>query len=348
MRVKIGIIFAVFFIMIFPNVYAQQPTDPCGLTTFDCYQETGFRLTSDPVICMDLPSDRNVIGLLRAYTQDAVMNWQNKINSVDMSWNIQLLPEATSSACNITIHYFPHPSSSENLPADVAGITAPYTDNTASIEVFYDDVTIDDQGSYQFLDSLGPDYQIHWTIEHELGHAFGLGHYITSDNSTINSIMIPKLPLPYTVPDDAGVITPQPVITTGDVVQLKSLYPNGFSQIPQQISSDIPSIPTTEMTSSGIGYWEPLVRSYFGNSTNNLDSQDYLVNVLNLVDVLDSKHLLSVPDPVGNQTDVQFRLYSPSWIVNDLSWWGTSQISDKDLASALQYLNDNGWFYFSR
>ena len=84
MRVKIGIIFAVFFIMIFPNVYAQQPTDPCGLTTFDCYQETGFRLTSDPVICMDLPSDRNVIGLLRAYTQDAVMNWQNKINSVDM------------------------------------------------------------------------------------------------------------------------------------------------------------------------------------------------------------------------------------------------------------------------
>lgn len=73
-----------------------------------------------------------------------------------------------------------------------------------------------------------------------------------------------------------------------------------------------------------------------------------MVNVLNLVDVLDSKHLLSVPDPVGNQTDVQFRLYSPSWIVNDLSWWGTSQISDKDLASALQYLNDNGWFYFSR
>ena len=335
-------------LLIFPNALAQQSADQsCGTTTFDCYQETGFRLTGNPVICMDLPSDRNVIALLRAYTQDAVMDWQNKINNAGMSWNIQLLPDTTSNACNITIHYLPHPTSSENYPIDVTGATTLNADNTALIEVFYNDVAVDDQGSYYFLDSLGPDYQLHWTIKHELGHAFGLGHYIVSDNSTIASIMIPKIPLPYTVPDDAGVITPQPVITTGDAVQLKSLYPNGFSDLgSQQVNSSEPSVPSPEMSSSDVGYWIPQIRNYFENSTNNPDSNDYSVNVLELVDVFDSKHLTSIPDPVGNQTGIQFRMYMQPWLANDVSFWASGEISDSDLASAMQYLYNNGMFYF--
>ena len=348
------IILVGLLILIIPNVYAQQTANqPCGTTTFECYQESGFRLMSDPIICMDLPSDRNVVSLMRAYTQDAVMNWQSKINSVGMSWNIQLLPDTTSNTCNITIQYLPHPSSSENLPPDVTGETKLNIDNTASIEIFYNDVSQDDQGSYYFLDSLGPDYQLHWTIEHEIGHAFGLGHYITkngqaewSTGTKIPSIMLPIVPLPFTVPNDAGVITPHPTITVGDAAQLKSLYPSGFSgQAFQQTSA---SIPTTNMAPSDISYWKYAAVAYFSNSTNNIGSTDYNVNVLNLVDVFDSEQLISIPDPVGNQTNVGFWLHMPYWLANDISWWSTGQITDEDLAAVMQYMHETGLFYFQK
>lgn len=326
------------------NAFAQQSADPCGTTTFDCYQESGFQLASNPVVCMDLPSDRNLIGYLRASTQDAVIKWQNIIDHAGMPWNIQLLPDTTSSACNITVQYLPHPDNSENFPPDVSGVTELQNNNTALIQVYYDGVDQDYQGNYYFVNSLAPDYQIRWTIMHELGHAFGLGHYVTSDNSTISSIMIPQVPVQYTVPNDAGVITPQPVITTQDVIQLKSLYQNGFNN--QQSNSNIPSVPTPEMSPSEISYWTPLIKNYFGNSSNTIASSDYSNNVLSLVDVFDSAHLVSIPDPVGNQTGVKFWMQMPSWLANDFSWWANGMISDNDLASSMQSLYDNKIFCF--
>ncbi|HEU5221596.1 MAG TPA: hypothetical protein VFU58_06000 [Candidatus Nitrosotalea sp.] len=293
---------------------------------------------------------------MRAYTEDAVMDWQNQLNTGSQLWNIQLTSTATSDTCNISIQFIAKPTLDEQggIP-DVIGVTHFYTDHTAQIKIFYNSLAVDENGSYYFLDSLAPDYQIQWTIKHELGHAFGLNHYMMSDDEQKSwltgltptpSIMVTIVPPSFVV---AGtVMTYSPTITSRDITQLQSLYPNGFGGQNYPSAPSTPSVPTPEMTSSDINYWEPLIREYFINNTNRHTSNYYGVHVLVLVDIFDSKQLVSIPDPVDKLTDRSFFMFMPSWFENDLSYWATSQMSDNDLASAMQYLYNNGLFYFSQ
>ena len=81
-------VFLVSFVVIlafaFPEIHAQQPTDPCGTTTFDCYQESGFRLAHNPTIyAMMPPPDPTIPNLdlqLFQKTQSAVLDWENRLN----------------------------------------------------------------------------------------------------------------------------------------------------------------------------------------------------------------------------------------------------------------------------
>ena len=218
----------------FPKTNAQSSTDTCGTWKFDCYKESGFRLTSDPVICMELPSDRNMVAKMRAYVEDAVMDWENKLNANSPSaWNIQLLTTGMSDACNISIQFIAKPTlDQQGGISDAVGVTRFFTDHTAQIEIFYN--AIDDGGN--FLDSQAPDYQIQWTIKHELGHAFGLDHYMMTDEKQKDwltgltptpSIMIQIVPSAFSV--TGTWITYPPIVTYKDIAQLKSLYNNnGF------------------------------------------------------------------------------------------------------------------------
>lgn len=236
----------------FPKIYAQLSQDTCGTWKFDCYKESGFRLTSDPVICMDLPSDRNIVAKMRAYTEDAVSDWQDQLNAKSSSsslWNIQLIPTAKSDACNISIQFIAKPTLDQQggLP-DAVGITRFYADHTAQIEIFYN--AIDDGGN--FLDSQAPDYQIRWTIKHELGHAFGLDHYMMTDQEQKDwvtgltptpSIMVQIVPSAFSV--TGTWITYPPIVTYKDIAQLKSLYNNnGFGG---QARTTFPSIQSPTM-----------------------------------------------------------------------------------------------------
>lgn len=254
---EIGWVVLVVVVMslVFPNIYAQQSTDPCGTSKFDCYQELGFRLDSDPVICMNTPSDPSLITKLQGYTIAGVQEWSSLLNAGGTSripkWNIQLISSTASDVCNITIDYLPKPLPSETQASiiDPIGVTYPYTDHTAKIEIFYDQVEFktiycaDQSCKTQvdpsvanyvmsvpyYTDSFAPDYQMYWTIRHELGHAFGLDHYILTDyedqmwssgHFNAPSIMVEGIP-------HEGVYTA--TITPMDITQLESLYNNnGF------------------------------------------------------------------------------------------------------------------------
>lgn len=328
------------------------------------YQETGFRLINNPVICMSTPTDPTLTTKMFGYTTSDIQEWSTLLNagstSRNLLWNIQLMPTTSSNICNITIDFIPKPTPDLQLNGEPVGVTIlNFNNHKATIHIFYDYVFVNDNGSFDYTDSLAPDYQMEWAIKHELGHAFGLGHYIVSENEIANwletanvlpSIMFPIIADPR-VDYDHGIF--QSTITAEDIEQLKLLYNNkGFGgQASQQTISNVPSIPmisipTTDMAPSDIDYWKKTAIDYFANSTNNMASTDYAVNVLDLVDVFNSEHLVSIPDPIGNQTNMGFWAHMPPWFANNLSWWAEDKISSNDLAQVMQYLYNNGLFYF--
>lgn len=333
-----------------PHVFAQQSTDPCGVTKFDCYQETGFRLTSKPVVCIDMLSDPTTGHKLNIYAINDVEEWDP---------NAQIISSKSSPLCNITLEFLLKPLPDEQASvSDAVGVTYyDYEDHIAQIQIFCDAISLDSNGNSYFTDSIAPDYQLQWTIKHELGHAFGLGHYILTEDE-INSwyygtyLESPSGPPSIMLPMISVGTTVSPSFFKGDITsmdmnQLQSLYPNGFVQSSALANTNVTSIPTMKMSSSDIAYWTPIIRDYFKNSTNTISSSDYGTHVLDLVDVFDSKQLTSIPDPVDNQTNVTFWMQMPSWVSNDFSWWANGMISDNDLASSMQSLYDNKIFCFS-
>lgn len=219
-------VFVLILVALSPNVYAQQSTDQCGTTKFDCYQETGFRLTKNPVICMGVADNPDKTEMMQRFTTGAFNDWKNTLNellSFDR-WGIYLMSTSTSADCNITIDYFaqPSPSTDANATDGELGITLlnPIT-HTAQIHIFYNNAGI---------------YDLQYVMRHELGHAFGLGHYMMSDTqvqaylrgySVAPSIMLP-----------ARYEELHPLkITENDLTQIESLYNNDrFGVNVQQIT----------------------------------------------------------------------------------------------------------------
>lgn len=197
----------------FPKIYAQKSTDPCGTTVFDCYQESGFRLNRDPVICMNTPTDPNLSARMQGYTESAVGEWSSALNAGSTSripkWNIQLMP-IVSDICNVSIEYVPTPTPDDQVGNDpnILGVTqVKFSEHTALIRIFYGNANPQN------------DFLMIYAIRHEIGHAFGLGHYITSQDGSEPSIMIPY---------KSGVIYTS-TISQIDIAQLESLYNNkGF------------------------------------------------------------------------------------------------------------------------
>lgn len=365
------------------QVIAQQSTDqPCGSITFDCYQTSNFRLTHDPVICIEEPAPDTVLQSNGAFkltymTQQAIDDWITQLSYADFgdggrapqymsSIEVPLDHQATFDFwgnCDIQIKFEPQPTPEEaaNLQnsSGIASTTDPVgvtwmlpSQHQALITIYYRQVEFqcdenscpEDYGNY-----MATPQQLAYAIRHELGHAFGLGHYMVSDGEmnswTSGSSTAPSIMIPYstsTLNFRAFGVRAQ------DVNELESIYgSNGFGGPSSEPLNPSPlSAPTPEMSSSDVSYWKPLIENYFGNSTNNLASNDYGTHVLELVDIFDSEHLTSIPDPVGNQTGVQFRMYMQPWLANDISFWASGEISDNDLASVMQYLYNNGMFYF--
>ena len=383
---KIALLLLTFIpILVSPNAFAQQSTDPCGTTTFDCYQKLDFRLIHDPVICIAEPGPDPLFQSMTPFrltymTEQAIGDWVTQLSYGDFGdvggnasspyMSTILVPFEQQSTfdfwglCDIQVKFEPQPTPEESTNFQTTGNNISTTDpvgvtwsfplqHQALITIYYRQVELqcDDYACTEGYANQLADYgQLGYAIRHELGHAFGLGHYMATDSELNNwasgSSTAPSIMLPYSSPSlnfrSFG-------IRGQDVDELQSIYGNnGFGgQSNGTINSVTAQVPTPEMSPSDIAYWKPVIRDYFENSTNTISSNDYGTHVLDLVDVFDSEQLTSIPDPVGNQTDVKFWMQMPSWFANDFSWWANGTISDNDLASAMQSLYDNRTFCFS-
>ena len=388
------IIFVSIMILVFPNVYAQQSTDPCGTTKVDCYQESGFRLTSDPVICMNTPSDSKYPNLsLKAneFLTSSVAEWSSLLNSGGTSripiWKIQLV-STTSDICNITIDFLEKPSSSDSQVniADPIGVTRYDFDNhKAQIHIYYDNIVFESypcqptrfaNGSLgcipvsfdmasgtgpgfwvirytpHYADELALDYQLQFAIRHELGHAFGLGHYITSDNENQKwisgvtdapSIMVPDIP-------PEGVYNFN--INTMDIEHLKSLYrTTGFSSPILPEGSTVsqptqPSTPPTQPMPQPIPQPIPQSRPTLEiSASQKYEARDWSMGEIGDAAFVDFLQWLAFKDAIKlpqTISETHSQTFIPSWVKQITKWWIQGNITDDEYLTALQYIADKG------
>ena len=181
------------------------------------FQITNFKLAHSPTICaVEPPPDPNFPSIgtrMLTQTEYAVIDWSTKLNtsigktaSHDSVWKITLVKvflwqqkTFDYSNCDIIINYKEKPDDSE-LQTEIGGITQYDRQNhKATIEIYYLQVNINAVQNetrdanyiytttnwipYYTGNAIG-DSQLGMVIRHEIGHALGLGHFL-SDNPLI-------------------------------------------------------------------------------------------------------------------------------------------------------------------
>jgi len=190
----------------------------------DTWTKTDFTLIHNPMICLFEPTPTEEFPILnsqaREITQDAISDWDNKmqVSLHAKGWRIfsGIIPYDNpeilkSLSCDITISFEPSPPSSSDMEKGLVGETSyDFNHHLAQIVIYYRGLE-----NNVLSTNILSNQDIGITIRHELGHAFGLGHYIGGDSS---SIMSPTVQGGY-----YG-------ITDSDIYELQSLYgADGFN-----------------------------------------------------------------------------------------------------------------------
>lgn len=215
----------------------------------DYYENNNFKLSGSPNICGVEP-DLNYISSMMAYNinnrndeakkasalmiselQDSVNQWKGKLNQANgknQPWKINLIDVKSKNdiiniRCDILVNFLGYPDYNKGNYTYVGGVTSyDYSSHKAYVNIYY------------FVVGYKNGAGLNAIITHELGHAFGLGHYITSSdeakaweimNGSPPSIMVPS---ESKIPNHYG-------ITDLDVSQIKLKYGNnGFGDMQQK------------------------------------------------------------------------------------------------------------------
>lgn len=352
----------------------------------DYYQNTGFNLSGNPIICFIKPTDPNYPNIgskMQGLVTDATDDWSNELNAGGTShipvWKINLIPSSPdvpiSDLCNIVIQFQPAPLTNQQTAdiVDPVGITTwNFETHTASIVIYYDMIDYNTSVTYSsdqvglnpitqseavrnggfihysgtpyYSNSLASDPQLNMAIRHELGHAFGLGHYIMSDTEMKEwdtgqidppSIMIPNLP-PQGYNEFA--------ITTIDIKQLKSLYsssgfggtisPQNTTQDTTQITQTTPPLPQPQTLPSPIPSWIKNNAKWW--SQGQVSDDEFVKGIQYLV----QDGIIQIPQTQASPSEGSQQI--PQWVKNTAGWWADGQVSDADFVKAVQYLVSSG------
>jgi len=169
------------------------------------FPTTNFRLQVPPIYCIIIPNDP--ISELQknqwtSLAENAVLKWEEKLKEKeennDELWdiNVKIVSEEDSENCGINIYFKDKPS----LTGTVAGF---FTWPPGSVTVYYLQLELCGLFTCYNEDAFVSDDIIYTVILHEVGHSFGLDHYVSDDPDTnskwqsgINtppSIMIPVI-----------------------------------------------------------------------------------------------------------------------------------------------------------
>ena len=169
------------------------------------FPSTNFRLYNVPTYCVVIPNDAISEQQKNQWTslaENAVLAWEEKLKNVeeinDNLWdvNVKIVTEDESENCGINIIFKDKPS----LTGTIAGF---FTWPPGSVTIYY--LQLELCGLFTCYDdeTFVSDDVIYAVTLHEIGHSFGLDHYVSDDidtnskwqssSSTPPSIMIPTI-----------------------------------------------------------------------------------------------------------------------------------------------------------
>ena len=359
----------------------------------DGFLDFPIRLTHAPTICalepQHDPQYPNVGKQMLDETNYAVLDWKAKLNlgiEKHPLWNFTLIevplgkqPDFDYSKCDITMNYFRMPSE-PSLQYAIAGMTIPnFEDGKTRIEIYYLGIEVVShmvewqQGQdtyYKYVDVpkytgfIANEPQLAGTIRHELGHSFGLGHYIVP-SIKLQSIVDGIIDMPSIMIDTATIIgVTHYDITPLDIGEIKSIYGlNGFNDN----SAHNPYLRSSIISTDKSDY-SPEEQARISINTNGFDAietgtlfvlgpQNSLIGI-GSVTKTNSTFLLQNQNKTGkyyleyldNQKDIydyssftvsNGEVIIPGWIKNNAKWWSDGSLGDQDFIKGVQYLIQN-------
>lgn len=344
------IIFTIIILIFTPyQTFAQQ----------DEFKIIGKTLTHDPTICALEPETdiKDAWKKLSKYTSGAVLDWEIQLNQQTRTrdvWNLelQLIPldkQTDGINCDITIEFLPKPQNKED-EFGLAGYTINNAVNDVNLVVFYLNIEVERvdyttpiEGSKvyysvvewipSYTNYLRTEEPLKMTIKHELGHALGLGHYISYDEDRIQkwydgiqrppSIMIQIKPTKVISAD----------ITQLDVQKLIQIYgKDGFyseEQIDELYEKLIPNsqrVVLPDWIRNNAKWW----------SDGIISDKDFVSGIEFMI----KNEIIQVGVSGTNNFSVEQKI--PEWVKSNAKWWSEGLISSEEFVKGLQYLVKNG------
>ncbi len=355
MKLLYAFLFSSFVIFVMSNNYAYalygDSTSSGSTVQMDTYEKTGFTLIHNPMICIFEPASNPLNPNLGSESlqdaEDMITYWNNALRDSSNlnTWHIaskeisyDKVASFDSSKCDITISFQSSPNSSPNSEEPVGITTYDFFNHKAQIVIYYLHLAtaihqqLDDARVHIYYETIFTGYlpdqiatesQIRSALLHELGHAFGLGHDVTSHTSSVMSLGEISLDGSY----GYGKIIPS------DVQQLKYLYgENGFNAVQSQTVSQTvmplqpaPVKPTITISITLLGEIHDWSMDKMGDS-----------GFVDFVNGLAFENAIKLPRQGTDST-----ITIPSWVKKDTQLWFQGDIPDEDFINAIQYLINN-------
>jgi hypothetical protein len=399
-------IFGITFVILVTGLVFEIQSSPAYGTVQ--YLQMPIRVQHGPTICAIEPKPNPkfpVVGKqLLDETEYSVIDWKTKLNQglgKHPVWNINLIRVPVEqqkgfeySQCDITIHYFPEPQ--RNSDKFIAGVTIPdFETGKTNIEIYYLDIqpnwvkkewTENNQEYYTYVDKpyytglVATSTQLDSTIRHEIGHSFGLGHYIVPYDR-LRNIINGLEDMPSIMIDTITVLGVKHYdITSLDITQIKSIYGDGGfdNQVQQkfgyqrvhQLSTDKQSYQPDQRIILNINTDLFGVKSFaeiLVIDSNNTMMENFGVSKSNSIVQLSNiyqkngKYLAEIINPITGSFDftdftigvqnLQAPIISqeshhaikiPTWVKSNARWWSQGLIGDNEFTKGLEYLAMQG------